>query len=142
MRIAICASLEFTKKIWETARKLREDGHEVCIPKTAELILKGEVSLKEIKEEKNTGTIAERAKRLDVIRYYFKKIKEHDAILVLNYEKAGIKNYIGGNVFLEMGFAHILNKKIFLLNGIPEMPYRDEIEVMDPIILHGDLSLE
>ncbi|MEA1993086.1 MAG: hypothetical protein U9N35_01635 [Euryarchaeota archaeon] len=142
MKIAICASLEFTHKISEIAEKLEEQDHEVIIPKTAELILEGELRLEKIKEEKDTGTIVKRAKRLDVIRHYFKKIRETDAVLVLNYDKQGTKNYIGGNVFLEMGFAHVLNKKIFLLNGIPKVPYKDEIEVMDPIILHGELSLE
>ena len=55
-------------------------------------------------------------------------------------EKNNIKNYIGGNSFLEMGFAHILNKKIFILNDIPEMIYTDEIEAMQPIALRGDLT--
>ena len=51
----------------------------------------------------------------------------------------GIPNYIGGNTFLEMGFAHVLNKKVFLLNNIPAMPYDDEIKDMQPIVLNGDL---
>jgi len=58
----------------------------------------------------------------------------------VNYDKRGIKNYIGGNSFLEMGFAHILQKKIFLLNGIPEIIYSDEIKAMQPTVLNGDLS--
>lgn len=33
-----------------------------------------------------------------------------DAILVLNYDKKGIKNYIGGNTLMEMGFAHVHDK--------------------------------
>jgi predicted RNA-binding protein with PUA domain len=63
-----------------------------------------------------------------------------DAILILNLEKNGIKGYIGGNTFLEMGFAHVLNKKIFLLNPISEMGYEDEIVAMKPVILNGDLD--
>jgi predicted RNA-binding protein with PUA domain len=63
-----------------------------------------------------------------------------DAILILNLEKNNIKGYIGGNTFLEMGFAHVLNKKIFLLNEIPEMGYKDEIVAMKPVILEGDLN--
>jgi len=52
---------------------------------------------------------------VDVVsRRYYEIIKECDAILVLNLEKNKIKNYIGGNTFLEMGFAHVLNKKIYL----------------------------
>jgi predicted RNA-binding protein with PUA domain len=60
--------------------------------------------------------------------------------LVVNEDLNGIKGYIGGNSFLEMGFAHVLNKKIFLLNPISEMGYEDEIVAMKPVILNGDLD--
>jgi predicted RNA-binding protein with PUA domain len=39
-----------------------------------------------------------------------------------------------------MGFAHALGKKIFLLQGIPDLSYRDEIMAMKPIILNGNLN--
>jgi hypothetical protein len=64
-----------------------------------------------------------------------------DAVIVLNIEKNGVPNYIGGNTFLEMGFAHVLNQKIFLYNPIPDNKlYKTEIEAMKPTIIHGDLS--
>jgi len=50
--------------------------------------------------------------------------------LVVNPDKNNVANYIGGNVFLEMGYAHILKKKIFLYNDIPAMPYADETRSM------------
>lgn len=76
-----------------------------------------------------------------MIRKHYEKIKNADAILVVNFEKKGIKNYVGGNSFLEMGFAYILKRKIFLLNDIPKLKfYREEIMAVEPIILHGDLS--
>lgn len=140
MKIAICASLDFTNKIIDIAKQLTKQGYEVIIPKTSEMILNKEVTLEQILKEKENGEIFKRAIRQDSIRYYFEVIKKVDAILVLNFDKKGIKNYIGGNVFLEMGFAHILDKKIFLLNAIPAIFYKDEIEVMQPIILNGDLD--
>lgn len=140
MKIAICASLDFTRQIKEAADQLANLGHEVIIPRTSEMILNGEVTLEQILKEKETGEISERAIKQDVIRGYFNKIKESEAILVLNLEKRDIKNYIGGNVFLEMGFAYILNKKIFLFNEIPDMPYKDEIRVMQPIVVNGNLT--
>lgn len=77
----------------------------------------------------------------DAIRDCWRDIQTADAILVANYDKHGIKNYIGGNTLMEMGFAYVLNKQIFLLNPIPDIPYyRTEIEAMKPIILNGDLS--
>ncbi len=77
----------------------------------------------------------------DLIRDYFEEIKTGDAVLIVNDERKGIANYIGGNSFLEMAFAHVLHKEIFLLNPIPEMGYSDELIAMQPVILNGDLSL-
>jgi len=140
MKIAICASLDFTGEIKKIADQLTELGHEVIIPKTAEMILNNEVTLEQIMKEKENGEISKRAIRQNTFRYFFERIKEVDAILVLNFDKKGIKGYIGGNVFLEMGFAHVLGKKIFLLNGMPDMLYKDEIIAMQPVILNGDLN--
>jgi len=140
MKITICASLDFTYEMKEVADKLTEQSHEVILPRTPEMILNGQLILKEIMKEKESGEIYKRAIKYDAIKRHFLNIKEADAILVLNYDKKGIKNYIGGNVFLEMGFAHVLDKKIFLLNEIPEMPYIDEIKIMQPIVLGGDLG--
>ncbi len=140
MKIVICSSLDFTYEIKEIANKLKERGHEVVVPKTSGMILNGELSLEQIKKEKENGEIVKRAIKHDVIKLHFNKIKEADAILVLNLDKKSIKNYIGGNVFLEMGFAHVLNKKIFLLNDIPDMHYKTEIKTMQPIIINGDLD--
>lgn len=140
MKIAISASLDFTNEIKNVADELKEKGYEVTIPLTSEKILNNELSLNQILKEKENGEIFKRAIKYDVLKYYFDKIKEGDAILVLNFTKKGIENYIGGAVFLEMGFAHVLNKKIFLLNPIPDVGYKDEIISMQPIILNNDLN--
>ncbi len=140
MKIAIIGSLDFTDKIKETANKLTERGHDVIIPVTSEMILTNRVTLEQILKEKESGEIYKRMIKQNTIKYFYERIKEVDAVLVLNFDKRGIKNYIGGNVFLEMGFANILDKRIFLLNDVPEMFYRDEIKAMQPIVLNGDLS--
>ena len=121
---------------------LLKQGHEVDIPLYSQKILNGEISLEEflrIKQKDGDADFRKKAKE-DLIKRYFRIIKDSDAILVVNIDKKGIKNYIGGNTFLEMGFAHVLNKKVFLLNNIPDVSYRDEILAMQPIILNGDLS--
>ena len=72
---------------------------------------------------------------------HFRAIDTSDAILVTNYEKNGVLNYIGGNTFLEMGYAFGTGKKIYLLNELPEsVPYREEILGMQPTVLLGDIS--
>ncbi len=78
----------------------------------------------------------------NAIRDFWEKIKQSDAILVLNFDRRGVANYIGGNTLMEIGFAHVLNKKIFLWNPVPEIPYyKSEIEATRPVIINGDLSL-
>ncbi|MFA6099869.1 MAG: hypothetical protein WC750_03230 [Patescibacteria group bacterium] len=139
--IAICVSLDFTHEIVDIKQKLEELGHEVHIPPTSQVILRGEVSVDDIRHEKAEGVFASRSIKDDAIRRYWNVIKDVDAILVANYEKKGIKDYIGGNALMEMGFAHVLNKKIYLLNGIPEMGYTDEIKAMQPVVLNGDLTV-
>ena len=59
----------------------------------------------------------------------------------MNTDKDGKSNYIGGNTFLEMGFAHVLGKSIYVLNPLPEVSYRDELDAMKPVVLNGDLNL-
>lgn len=71
---------------------------------------------------------------------HFKKIEWSDAVLVLNYDKNDIANYIGGNTFLEIGIAFYLGKKIYLFNDIPEISYKEEILGMKPVVIFEDLS--
>ncbi len=139
MKIAICGSLDFTLEIKKIADELLKRGFEVQIPISSKKILRGEFSLDEIKQEKESGVFADRAIKYDSIRAYWPIISNSSVILVVNFDKHNIQNYIGGNTFLEMGFAHILNKPIYLLNDIPTMIYTDEIRAMQPIVINGDL---
>ena len=83
---------------------------------------------------------AELKRDKDLIRTHYEKIKRSDAILVLNEDLPGKPRYIGGNSFLEMGFAHILDIPIYVMQDVPESPYRSEMLAMDPIVLNGDLG--
>ena len=114
----------------EIKSKLEGFGYSVILPKDTELYASGEKSI-EGKLEKQEG---------DLIRNYFNEIKNSDAVLIVNISKNGIENYIGGNALIEMAFAHVLDKKVYLLNPVPTMNYKDEINTMSPEILNGDLS--
>jgi len=134
MKIAICGSMVFTDEMLEAKKKLEELGYTVFVSGFAESHLNKNT------EEREKLAIIQKNEN-DAMREYWEVIQKVDAILVLNYDRRGIKNYIGGNAFLEMGFAHVLNKKIYLLNDIPEVEiYKSEIEAMKPTILNGDLS--
>jgi nucleoside 2-deoxyribosyltransferase len=146
MEITICSSVDFTPKIIEIKKELEEKGHKVNIPYITQKIIDKEISFEEyLKFKEQQGDIAIRETQpVDMIKRYWDFIKNSDAILVLNLDKKGIKNYIGGSTLMEMGFAYGHNKKIYLYNSIPErserMHYVDEIKDMKPIILNQNLS--
>lgn len=142
MKIVICGSLKFTYEIKEVADQLQKLGHKVEIPWGAQKILAGKFDYDKFMKEKETkGDIKFRKNaEEDLIIRYYHKIKKANAILIANYDKGEVKNYIGGNSLIEMAFAHVFTKRIFLLNPIPSMSYSDEIKAMNPIILNGDLS--
>ncbi len=134
MKIGIIGSMQFTNKMLEICDELKKLGHEGFLTDLhVAMIDKNEEEIEKIKiYQKNNK---------DAIRNFWRAMQGADAVLVLNFDKNGIKNYIGGNTFLEMGFAHVLNQKIFILNPIPEISYyKSEITAMKPIILNGELS--
>lgn len=69
------------------------------------------------------------------MKAHFTKIEWSDAILVANYDKKGIAGYIGGNTLMEIGLALHLDKKIYLLNRIPDVPYDEEIRATQPKVI-------
>jgi len=138
MKIALCGSLSFHEEISRIKEELQSMNYEVLMPASIELY---GPKVDEIKADRNRYLkIAP-----DFIRMHFDKIANSDTILVVNLEKKGIKNYIGGNTFAEIMIAFYLKKKIFLLNPIPTdeklSSMRNEIEAVNPTILNGDLSL-
>ncbi len=135
MTITICGSMKFHREMRSVKKALEEAGHMVLVPKSIELMDTQGYIHPEDDEERITAKIEH-----DFIREHFRKIEQADAILILNYDKKGIANYIGGNTFLEMGLAFWLGKKMFLLNPIPEMDYLTEMHAMQPIVLDGKLT--
>ncbi|MBI4122209.1 MAG: hypothetical protein HY461_02670 [Parcubacteria group bacterium] len=134
MKIVICGSMQFAEKQIELRDQLAALGHEAFVSEFA-APMTGKSD-----EEKERMKLHQKL-NLDAMRQHWNLMQGKDCILVANVDKHGIKNYIGGNTFLEIGFAHVLGQKIFLLNPIPDMPYTSEIEATKPIILNGDLSL-
>jgi hypothetical protein len=134
VKIIICGSISAANEVLEIKDELVGLGHEVEIPEGVKNeFLRGrtEVSLEEKAEDKIKN---------DLIRGYFEKIKLYDVVLVVNPENKGIAGYIGGNTFLEMAFAHVLNKKLYCLYDLPKLSYSSEILAMQPGILKGDLN--
>lgn len=134
MKIGVVGSMQYTEKMLDLKDQLIKLNHDAFVTNlAAPFVGKNDEEKEKIKlHQKNNK---------DAIREFWLLMQGADAILVANYDKHGIKNYIGGNTFLEMGFAHVLNQKIFLLRPIPDMPYyKTEIIAMKPLIIDGDLS--
>ena len=126
--------MQFTEKMIETRDKLRELGHDAYLTSLADPFV-GKTD-----EEKEVIKIHQKENQ-DAIREFWRLMQGGDAVLVLNLDKHGVKNYIGGNTLMEIGFAHILNQRVFLWNPIPDIPYyKTEIEAVKPIILNRHLN--
>lgn len=139
MKIYVLGSNHFMKEMVDSKNKLRELGYDGWIHPDYEAFVRGDK--KELLDRWAKGERAAIKRENDYFRVHYKHILESDAILIVNLEKNGIKNYIGGNALIEMGQAYVNNKKVFLLGDIPQdSPYKDEIEAMDPVCLHGDIK--
>jgi len=134
MKIIICGSITAAQEILDIQKQLVANGHEVEIPHGVKHeFYHGRTEIPN--EEKADDKIQN-----DVIRAYYEKIKNSDALLIANVPKRGVEGYIGGNTFLEMGFGHVLNKHLYCLYPLPDLSYKAELQAMQPTILNGDLS--
>ena len=143
MKIVIVGSIEHADKIIKVSDQLELMGHKTEIPHSCVHIQKGDYTLDEYKKWKRRdgGDYKFRKNsKTDFIKAYFDYIKKSDVILVLNITKNKIRNYIGGNALMELGFAHVLGKPIYLYNPIPKMAYSDEIKAVNPKVINRDLK--
>lgn len=138
--ITICSSAAFYRQAVEIESQLNELGFEVILPITARRMKKsGDFEVSHYKTW--FADASDYHKKAELMRMHFAEIEKGDAVLVLNYEKHGVQNYIGGNVLMEMSLAFWLNKPILILNDIPkESSFEEEIRGMEPVVLGGDLG--
>lgn len=139
MKIYVLGSNSFVDEMVRCKERLCELGLDGWIHPDYEAHVRGE--LRAFPDTDVPGETADFKRAHDYIRAHYRHILQSDAVLIVNLDKKGVKNYIGGNVLMEMGQAYVNDKKIYLLNDIPiSMPYLDEIKAMDPICLHGNLE--
>ena len=137
MKILIVGSTSFYDRIERIRDILEKKKYEVIMPNCYDEPVTNEDN-KKMSEEEYFNFFK------DMYYESRNKIKEVDAILVLNYdkEKEGrkYKNYVGASTFLEMYEAFMQNKKIYMLNGLPDNILYDEIKGFNPIIINNDLN--
>lgn len=138
--ITICTSVNFYRQAVQVQEQLEKQDYKVLLPATAEQMKQ----TGDYDAEKHRTWLKnpdDYHKKSAFIKKHFLKVERGDAILVLNYEKHGVTNYIGGNVLIEMGVAFYLGKTIFILNDVPkESSFYEELVGMNPIVLHGALN--
>ncbi|HNW06016.1 MAG TPA: hypothetical protein PK655_04240 [archaeon] len=135
MKIYIIASRYNYHRIEEIKKELENRGHIITLPNCFD-----DPFLEErIKLEKDQ----EKHQKFKAENYLLqrKKVSDIDAVLVINFQKNNIPNYIGGATFLEMYEAFMQNKKIFMYNPIPDGILKDEIIGFNPIIINGNIDL-
>ena len=134
MKVFIICSKAFYKDIEPIKEKLEKMGHEVELPN----------SYYEADAEKKSWEAGEKAHaefKSRMLKLSAKRMKDVDAVLTLNFDKNGKKNYIGGATFIEIYEAFMNDKKIYLYNDIPEGMLYDEISGFSPIVINGDIDL-
>jgi len=138
MKVYILGSNSFMHKMVAITDELISMGVNAHIAEHYRELVAGTSKVQELLTNNEN---VELKRSMNTFKLHYKNILESDAILIVNDEKRGIQNYIGGNVLIEMGQAFVNDKKIFLLNGLPEgLSYQDEILAMSPICLNCDLE--
>ena len=134
MKIFIICSKAFYGNIPPKKEKLEAKGHEIFLPNSYD-------NPAAEKEAWNLGEKEHAEFKARMFKMSAEKIKSMDAVVTLNFDKNGKKNYIGGATFIELYEAFMADKKIYLYNDIPEGMLYDEISGFSPVVLHGNLDL-
>ena len=134
MKIFIICSKHFYDRIGKIKDSLENKGHEITTPNSYDEPFK-----EFIMKEKSVK--AHQKWKESMMKLHEPKVRANDAILVLNLEKKGIPNYIGGGTFMEIIKAWELNKKIFFYNPLPKCCFTNELEGINPKVINKNLNL-
>lgn len=139
--ITICSSAVHYRNALDLEKQLKALGYKVKIPKTA-TIMKRTNNFDVGSYKTWYKNAKDYKKKTQLMKGHFKKVLEADAILVTNFEKNGLKGYIGGNVLMEMVLAFHYKKPIFIYNDISdELGIKEEVFGLQPIFLNGNVNL-
>jgi len=134
MKIGIIGSMHFSEKMLGVAEDLKRLGHEPILSNFVQLFPgKDDTEKEKIKLEQKFEE--------DAMKRDWATMEKADALLVINLERHGIANYIGGNTLFELAAGYFNGKQIFLYNPIPDISYyKTELEAVKPVILKKDLG--
>ena len=102
--ITICSSAHFYRQVVDTEEQHIDMGYSVIIPSNAKLMKEsGDFDVTHYQTWFQDAN--DYHKKTKLMSDHFDEIARGDVTLILNYEKRGIANYIGGNVLMEMAVA-------------------------------------
>ena len=124
-----------SKRMIELEGVLNDFGHDVRVPEYIR-----EYAQLQTQEEMHIASSRNKHK-FDLMKKNNEHVLWANALLVANEDtRNDTPFYIGGNTFGEMYLAYDAGKIIYLMKGIPEMGYTDEIRAMKPVELNGNLD--
>ena len=129
--------MKFVHKMVEIKKELDKLGHDTLLP------LGIKPHLRDRGFVENLDGNLEYCITNGVMRKNFQRVSDSDAVMVLNYKRNGMEGYIGISALLEMGVAHYLKKKIFLVSKTPHYKkerWAHEVAIMQPKVIDGDLK--
>ena len=135
MKITIAGSMAFAKEQIDIKNKLEEMGHEVQV--SDDIFDYANSPKLKLSFEKEL----ELSLKHDILKTFYKKIADSDALFVCNLNKNNIDGYLGTSMLMEIALAYYLNKKIYLLNDFDKnQGYALEVSIINPVVLNGDFK--
>ena len=107
--IVICGSMSMHDRMLEQKRHLEAAGLTVMLPPADECTISG-LGRADYQAAKRRAALAHFTKVMDPRTF---------AVLAINADKHGIRDYIGPNTFAEVAVAFSQGKRIYLLQDVP-----------------------
>lgn len=127
--VVICGSMKNLELMQTIGEILRSTGLDAITP---------------VPDEPAGGWTAQSAKELKRLasRRHMNFIRDRAtaAVLVVNVDRNGTRDYVGPNAFAEISVAFADERRIFLLQRMPAV-YAEELDAWGVECLHGDLNL-
>jgi hypothetical protein len=134
MKIFIACSKYFYDRVNEIREVLEAAGHEITLPSCFDNPFEEE-DVKRLSRKEHVVW------KCNMMKRHEGNIVGQDAVLVLNFEKNGISNYIGGATFMEVVKAWEMDKRIFFYNPLPKCSFSDELIGINPVVINGNLEM-
>lgn len=137
MKIMIIGSMSFAREMLDAQAALTALGHTVDVPCDADVQASTEQFFDNLDVDRKFCI------ETDIMRKCFKLVEDADAVLALNHDKNGVTGYLGTSALMELGLAHYLKKKIYLLKDVPspdEHRWAHEVLIFQPTVINGDLT--